>query len=169
MAVRPGSFGLGTWGSPGSRDPRAGDRAPPRGVDVKQPPPGRPPGRPGAWEAQTALPDLSGVRGPGSGSRGSPDPGSRISRSRGPGRAQIPGSQDPRSRDRSRHRARGWFYINPSRRGPVPGPGPGGGFGAPGLPGLWEAGSPGHRPGGTRPPDQTPRKRATGPRREGLM
>jgi len=84
--------------------PRAGDRAPARGVDVKPPSPGSPDpgsrvprGPPGLW-------DPSGVRN-GSG---------------GPPRA-LPGPRAPR-----RPAPRGLFYINPSRRGPVPVPGPGG-------------------------------------------
>jgi len=100
---------------------RDGDRAPPRGVDVKPPPRRRPrPGIPG-------IPG-SGVLGPAPGAGGNRlgafparGPGTR-----GPGRSQDPGSrisevrEDSRGLPRPRGRGpEGLFYINPSRRGPV--------------------------------------------------
>jgi len=91
----------------GSRD---GDRAPPRGVDVKQPlrgGPGRASGAPGRG---LGLP--AGSRGPGSGKWPFP----------GPWTARAP-RRPPRRRG---------FYINPSRRGPVPGSGLGDLSGSPG-------------------------------------
>jgi len=77
---------------------RRGHRAPPRGVDVKATP---------ARPREGAPPPLEG-------------PGKAPGGLRGPG-FPIWGSQGPGTR--SRPRARGGFYINPSRRGPVPGPG----------------------------------------------
>jgi len=93
-------------------------RAPARGVDVKQPPAGRPGG---AGRPRKGPGRLRGARGP-----GFQDPGSRRIPipawaggglwARGPGQDQLRG---PGSRDRPCPRT--GFYINPSRRGPVPG------------------------------------------------
>jgi len=96
--------------------------APPRGVDVKQPPAGRPggaprprkgsPGSPGPREGSWTRSRDPGSRGPGS--RRAPPGRGRAFQTLGPG---LPGS---------RARRRGGFYINPSRRGPaVPGGGSG--------------------------------------------
>jgi len=96
----------GPGDSPGSR---RGRRAPPRGVDVKATPRGTPAGGVrGSGEPQKGLGPRSGVRGP-------------------PGEPSRPlqGAWDP-----FRDPAGGWFYINPSRRGPVPVPGPGSRAGA---------------------------------------
>jgi len=108
LADFPGS------GIPGLPAP-AGDRAPPRGVDVKPRTRGR----------------LSRLRSPGAGPgtpRGSPEPspgarprelGSRISTSgSGPGLGR--GLPDPGRSQGAPRPPRGLFYINPSRRGPAP-------------------------------------------------
>jgi len=137
------------------RGPPAGDRAPPRGVDVKPLPaagPGTGPGPPeGAWEASW---------------------GSREPRT-GSGPFQGPGFQDPRSR----RPGRGGFYINPSRRGPAPpgARGPGGSETGP----EWAQDPNSPKTGKIRqnPPKvgipgdtpQNPKNPGTGPRREGLM
>jgi len=78
-----------------------GHRAPARGVDVKPPSPERSPGVPGLARA----------------------PGEPRTPSRGPGGSGRPprplrGPWNPSPGSRG-----GWFYINPSRRGPVPGRG----------------------------------------------
>jgi len=103
----------------GLREDLAGDRAPPRGVDVKQPPPGRPPRGHGAesWGS-------TGPLGPGRVPR--PGPGIRDPVLASPGGLPRPGgglSRPPDPEVRDRPPPRGGFYINPSRRGPVPGPG----------------------------------------------
>jgi len=91
-----------------ARSGKMGDRAPPRGVDVK-PPPRRGPdsgkGSKKGWE-----PLLGAWEPPGEPSGASPGP------REGSG---TPGTRVPRSRPP----ARGLFYINPSRRGPAPGAG----------------------------------------------
>jgi len=106
---------------------RTGDRAPARGVDVKEPsrrrpdPGSRSPGS-GAPPEGSPLPGYPlGPQGarfpdPGPGSPRIPDPGSRIPRDL----AEVSEGL-PRPRGRA---PEGLFYINPSRRGPVPGPGP---------------------------------------------
>jgi len=159
----------GHLGDPGSPGPRDGDRAPPRGVDVK-PSPGPPAqGLPGAWEAQTGFPDLSGraPRDRGPGGLRNPEPGSPPPGGRG---TPILGFQDSRSRDRTRPAPRGGFYINPSRRGPVPGR-TGSGDRGPGdsQEASQEAGSPLPARPGKDPFLEPPPKPGTGPRREGLM
>jgi len=99
----PPKWGILAPGAPeGSPAARPGDRAPARGVDVKPPSRTRPdPGSRVPRVPQVPRTPL-GVRkrsgGPSGASQGSPAPGR-------PGR-------------------RGLFYINPSRRGPVPGRGP---------------------------------------------
>jgi len=146
---REGSPGPGTPGG----GPRPRDRAPARGVDVK--PPLREPG--------TGLPGP--LRGPKRASGGLRDPGTGSGQ---PGAPEEPGS-------RTRYPARGWFYINPSRRGPVPGRDrqetpPGLRSRIPRNRGKSEKNpknrasraSPGRTP-------KTPQNRGTGPRREGLM
>jgi len=98
---------------PRSRNPvPEGRRAPPRGVDVKATPaalgaglPGPPPGGPGFGR----IPGIPDPRSPRTGPR------SRRSR-RGP-------AAPPRPLGAPRPPRRGLFYINPSRRGPVPVPG----------------------------------------------
>jgi len=91
------------WGSgtpEGYPASRPGDRAPARGVDVKHPSRARsrpgpgPPGSPRWSGTPPGVRNWSG--GPSGASRGPGDP--------------LPG---PRG---------GWFYINPSRRGPAPAP-----------------------------------------------
>jgi len=138
---------------PGSPGARRGHRAPPRGVDVKATPP-----RPRDPVPGTPLGGLGGPWDP---------PGPRKGLLASQGVWETPGSR--------RTSARGGFYINPSRRGPVPGPGglgPSGAeksqnphFGAPGPfspeKGLFQP------PPGVPPPDV--KKGVTGPRREGLM
>jgi len=96
-----------TWdpGSPGPGEaPRDGDRAPARGVDVKPPLPEPPkPGKRayfGQKGPKRPKSPKKGILGTFSGFRGFLGPWG------------LPG--DP---------PEGWFYINPSRRGPVPGGG----------------------------------------------
>jgi len=135
------------------RGPRDGDRAPPRGVDVKQPLSAGSPGRPGPWE---------GPGGPSGGPR-TPKRGPRPARA--PGRTRDP---DPTPR------ARGVLH-QPLAPGPCPRPGrgsqpsprvpPGEAFFPPrrGIPRkgpFWPF---------FDPQPQEPEKAGTGPRREGLM
>jgi len=98
----PGNRGLGS-GTPGgvSGVPRDGDRAPPRGVDVKPPSAAR------SRRDTRALGAHSGHPAP----PGPPDP---VPDPLGP--SQGPGEPSRASRSAG-------FYINPSRRGPAPGPG----------------------------------------------
>jgi len=133
--------------------PLAGDRAPPRGVDVKQPPPGRPgPGDPSREVRRPSGVPGSGIRDPevpegwsGPGFQG-PPPGE--TRETGVPGSEVPGRPAPRT----------GFYINPSRRGPVPGregsPGP-----VPGqaLRGLSGGPFPTPAPGGLQTPFSDPR------------
>jgi len=125
--------GVAGFQTPGTRD---GDRAPPRGVDVKPPSREGPGGLREAGKALRTCPEGSwgpgGPGGPWSRDPGRPSPGG--------GGAQ----NGPRTRQGSgagpRPRRRGGFYINPSRRGPVPA-----GLGSPG-PGVSRTSSGGQNP-----------------------
>jgi len=143
------------WEALGTRlreGPRDGDRAPPRGVDVKPlAEPGLPAPAPGLEGPRRALRTVPGPR------RGPP----------APGRLGGPDS-------RTRPLRRGGFYINPSRRGPVPA----GLVWGPTGPKSPETPKSGYFPKkalkrasraspGPDPPD--PENAGTGPRREGLM
>jgi len=89
------------WGSGSPPGSRGGDRAPARGVDVKPPSRGGP-------------------------ERGSRAPGAQIwarTPKRGPETSRRPLRAPLGGCAPSRTPRRGLFYINPSRRGPVPGPG----------------------------------------------
>jgi len=115
--------------------------------------PGRPRGGPGrlreAWEAGS----------PGSGiPEGSPPAPGQGS----PGPGDLARSSPDGSGDRGRPPPRTGFYINPSRRGPVPGRG---GSGSPPGPGVREEPSGAPRGPFFNPPPNP----GTGPRREGLM
>jgi len=124
-----GLSGPSSWGGVGQGPPgrptgpagprrdfraRAGDRAPPRGVDVKATPAGsRFPG-PGAPRGSPAL---------AGGSSRIPDPGSRIPdpRLRSPEGSLVPRTLGRCPSPLGDRASRGLFYINPSRRGPAPG------------------------------------------------
>jgi len=118
----------------GDPDPRGSRRAPPRGVDVKATPGG---GRSGAPDPGFRDPGVLGGPPPGAPRGLSSGPPEEVlrrplgSRSPGPGPG-LPGPWEPPGRAR-----RGLFYINPSRRGPVPG------GGVPGA--TMRRGSPGRR------------------------
>jgi len=142
-----------------SRRPEGGRRAPPRGVDVKQPPAGPPPrGRepfPGSWGPGT-LRDRE-VRGPGSGIR---NPGS--GRPAPPGAGEAPGALRT-----SPPRPPGVAFTSTPRGGALR---PLREVLGPGVPGRPVSGSP--EPSGRLPSQggvQTHPPRGTGPRREGLM
>jgi len=97
--------------------PRDGDRAPPRGVDVKPPSRGWLSRDPGSRRSRKPSPE------PGEPSlareTGIPDPGIWSQDPSGaPGHPGTPRSRAPAPRRPARQ---GLFYINPSRRGPVPG------------------------------------------------
>jgi len=95
------------------RAPRAGDRAPARGVDVKPPPRRRPGTGPRSREARRALPrPLGNPRG---------DPGRVVRTLRGPGDLRI---QDPDP-------APGVVLHQPLAAGPCPRPATGSGTGVP--------------------------------------
>jgi len=126
--------------------PLAGDRAPPRGVDVKQPPPGRPRGAQGPGEASPSLPEASG-------DLGSQIPRSGVSQSPSwyprPGRRGLPGS--PGSGFRTR---RGLLLHQPLAAGPCASPR-----------GLRDPGSPRTSPRPPRrPPGHFPPRRDPDPR-----
>jgi len=113
--------GPGTLRDRGSRlRPGRGRRAPARGVDVK-PPPSVAPGP--VPEPGIRDPEIWGLPGPLGGKVR--DPGSGDLRDQGPGDCSrtgpggLPGPLRPLGAPRPPRR--GLFYINPSRRGPVPG------------------------------------------------
>jgi len=107
-------------GPGGTFRPRDGDRAPPRGVDVKPPSRRRPSGSP--------RPRRSGNPPPGAGepsrAREPGIPGSRDLGPRTPPGLRYPGYSRSRAHAPRRPAPQGLFYINPSRRGPVAPPGP---------------------------------------------
>jgi len=136
LAVRPGPFGRGSPGTP-VPGPRSGDRAPPRGVDVKPSLQGPPQGAPRAPEGPDGHPGPAREDPGDPRSRRAPDPEPGQLSPEGEG-ASHPGRPGSGPGPRTRQLREGGFTSTPRAGALSPGwPGSGirGSRRSPGLPG----------------------------------